>query len=194
MQPQMHCKKDESSTIIKLNGNKWPWSGFLTLLQFLRTTIYMDTKKLRVWVSVEKFIAGELIQQQNPDKIFTGEGPDQVGPGHYELRRGLVDRKKGTNWHASNVKRVVGLNKTTDAANVGPGAYEPVKQVTSVPQYKIRGSSSFISRVPKGRVVGISQDSKRRPEDDADSETDEGDVDVFSHLTPLGHYSRTWIL
>lgn len=118
-----------------------------------------------------------MVQQPNPEKVFTGEGSDKIGPGHYEVKRELNDKKKGTNWHASHAKRLeTTLNKTTaDTGALGPGSYDPVKNV-GLPQYKMRGTSCFASKVPKAGRPGVSEGGKRKnniPETDSESEEEE---------------------
>jgi hypothetical protein len=39
-------------------------------------------KKTKVSSSIN-LLVGTLVKQKNPDKVFTGEGADKIGPGHY---------------------------------------------------------------------------------------------------------------
>ena len=124
-------------------------------------------------------IDGELVQQPNPEKVYTGEGGDKIGPGHYEVKREITDKKKGTNWHVSHVKRLEApLNKTTaETSTLGPGSYDPVKPL-SIQQTKLRGSSSFVSKVPKVGRPGVSQGGNRGEEQEEVSESEEEDEEI----------------
>ena len=118
------------------------------------------------------------MQQQNPDKVFAGEGSDKIGPGQYEVKRELTDKKRGTNWHASNAKRVgTVLNKTADSSNLGPGTYNPPVNIKA--PYKAKGMSSFVSRVPKGRSTA---DGNTKENESVESESDEPDIDVNLYI------------
>ena len=68
---------------------------------------------------------GALIQQHNPEKVFTGEGKSRIGPGQYEINRDFMNKTKGTNWHSSAVGREFSTryNKLVEKSNLGPGAY-----------------------------------------------------------------------
>ena len=67
-----------------------------------------------------------MIQQLNPEKVFTGEGNDKIGPGHYDIKKSAINKNKGTNWHLSNVGREFTnqVKKETEKSRVGPGSYE----------------------------------------------------------------------
>ena len=103
--------------------------------------------------------------------MFTGEGKDRIGPGHYEIRRDLIGKHKGTNWHASNALRTAPeLVKAATETNIGPGVYE-VEKASRVPvKTTPLPSSYFASKVPKPTAL------KKQAE--ADSE-DESDMDSF---------------
>jgi len=131
---------------------------------------------------------GELIQQQNPEKIFAGTASDTVGPGHYEIKREIV-RKSGTNWHASKVKRLGFLDSKNDTAAVGPGSYDPLKPVAS-PQQKVRGTSVFVSTVPK--ALGGEKLTPPRINsqgDTADDDNDDEEDDNEEAVPGPGHYN-----
>lgn len=49
-----------------------------------------------------EYAEGKFIQQQNPEKHFSGVGPDKVGPGHYNQKRSIIEpRTKGVNFAKS---------------------------------------------------------------------------------------------
>lgn len=129
---------------------------------------------------------GDLIQQQNPEKVFAGTGADTVGPGHYEIKREIA-KKTGTNWHASKVKRLAFGDPKPDLNTLGPGSYDAFLKQASAPQTKVRGTSCFVSTVPK--TTG--QDSTRFPRGKSPSETDdEEDDEEFDEAPPgPGHYN-----
>lgn len=123
-------------------------------------------------------VDGELIQQQNPEKVFTGEGKDKVGPGHYEVKREIASKKSGTNWHSSNVKRGVFAGAPSNPIEIGPGKYETAKQIP-LPQYKQRGTSCFVSRVPKATTDVKKEEAEKRMKGEIeDEEEDEEEIDV----------------
>lgn len=43
---------------------------------------------------------GELVKQKNTDKVYTGVKQDTVGPGQYDINKGIGATKKGPTWHA----------------------------------------------------------------------------------------------
>eukprot|EP01022_Parablepharisma_sp_SALTPOND_P005157 TRINITY_DN121831_c0_g1_i1.p1 TRINITY_DN121831_c0_g1~~TRINITY_DN121831_c0_g1_i1.p1 ORF type:complete len:430 (-),score=8.21 TRINITY_DN121831_c0_g1_i1:241-1530(-) len=138
---------------------------------------------------MREIIGGELIQQQNPEKIFAGEGADKIGPGHYEVKRELVNKYKGTNWHASNVKREFArLNKTVEDTNIGPGAYEVEKHTSIASKYtKTRPTAlSYLgSRMTKGAGLPYSTDAGSENESETESDMLEVDLQREKYRTQL---------
>jgi hypothetical protein len=106
---------------------------------------------------------GELIQQQNPEKVFTGTRGDTVGPGQYEVKE-LRIRSTGTNWHASKVKRPMFTSSANQQSLVGPGSYN----LTETSVKKPKGTSCFVSNVPKSAM----KERPRTPDEDEESDND----------------------
>ncbi len=162
-------------------------------------------RRPRVKGKMQSLVAGELIQQQNPEKTYAGQGADTIGPGRYEIRREVGDRRKGVNWHASNVKRLAAnLNKTA-ADSLGPGAYEVAasgsSMMTAPQQSRPRGTSCFASRVPRAKALGASLAEAPRAdtvgaEEEDSSETDEGEMDVIFFVSDqtIGRHARAGLL
>ena len=79
-----------------------------------------------------------MIQQLNPDRIFSGEGKDSIGPGQYNINREIGNTYKGVDWHSSNVEK--GLNekiqRNEECANLGPGRYNVEKLTGCFARYK----------------------------------------------------------
>ena len=50
---------------------------------------------------------GELVKQNNTEKVHTGVKSDTVGPGNYDVVKGLGAEKKGPTWHVPKNKRKV---------------------------------------------------------------------------------------
>ena len=88
---------------------------------------------------------GELIQQQNPKKTFSGSFNDCVGPGQYEIKH---VKKKGWDWHSSKVPRFSSVQKRNE---VGPGNYE--NKAVNLLSRKPKGTSCFVSKVPKANMI-----------------------------------------
>lgn len=103
----------------------------------------------------EENLDGELVQQPNPDKVFTSTHNDTVGPGQYEVKG--MTRKTGTNWHSSKVPRLMFTEMEAKNSKVGPGTYETIKAI-GTSQHKNKGTSSFASAVPKSTL-----DIRERP-------------------------------
>jgi hypothetical protein len=130
-------------------------------------------------------IDGELIQQQNPEKVFTGEGRDKVGPGHYEAKREAAVKKSGTNWHSSKVQKGLKIESHGNAADIGPGKYE-LGKTQPIPQYKLRGMSCFVSGVPKvGSESRKEETQSPNKVEDNEEEEEEEDIDVFLMLITI---------
>lgn len=108
-------------------------------------------------------VGGELVRQGNPGKVFAGEGKDQIGPGHYEIKREL--RNKGTNWHASTAERdfAIRYNKLAENANLGPGSYE-IERTASHPRIK------HTTVYPGSKVI-----AEQRDEEESSSESESND-------------------
>eukprot|EP00201_Polytomella_parva_P012776 CAMPEP_0175061116 /NCGR_PEP_ID=MMETSP0052_2-20121109/13408_1 /TAXON_ID=51329 ORGANISM="Polytomella parva, Strain SAG 63-3" /NCGR_SAMPLE_ID=MMETSP0052_2 /ASSEMBLY_ACC=CAM_ASM_000194 /LENGTH=360 /DNA_ID=CAMNT_0016326939 /DNA_START=73 /DNA_END=1151 /DNA_ORIENTATION=+ len=78
---------------------------------------------------------GSLIMQQNPERVFTGEGQDRPGPGDYDpvavIRgagagagdRGAIGGGKAPTWSSSRTKRVI--KEFNVGISPGPAAYQP---------------------------------------------------------------------
>jgi len=109
----------------------------------------------------EETTEGELIQQQNPEKIFTGTHGDTVGPGQYEVKY-IRAKSTGINWHSSKVKRPMLTSSATQQSLIGPGSYNTTKTPTKKP----RGTSCFISNVPKLAI----KERPRTPDEDEESD------------------------
>ena len=116
-----------------------------------------------------------MIEQQNPDKVFTGEGKDTIGPGHYNINRELVKKSKGTNWHASNVQRRT-FYRTNKENSLGPGTYNVDKNSSFVSQ-RSKDFSSYLSgdRIIKSTVIGFGSEYSRYYED-SETESEEDKV------------------
>jgi hypothetical protein len=95
----------------------------------------------------EENIDGELIQQPNPGRVFTGKLNDAVGPGQYDTK-GMTNRRTGTDWHSSKVSRLKFTESEAMKYQVGPGSYDTLRAVGTA-QQKAKGTSSFTSAVPK---------------------------------------------
>lgn len=68
-----------------------------------------------------------------------------VGPGSYDVTKGLTASKKGPTWHLPSNKPKV--PPATDTATIpGPGYYN-VEKVEVFPIYKYKPSSVFVSKV-----------------------------------------------
>lgn len=106
----------------------------------------------------EENLDGELVQQPNPDKVFTGAHSDTVGPGQYEVK-GMTTRKTGTNWHSSKVSRLMFTETEAKNNKVGPGTYDTIKAI-GTSQQKMKGTSSFTSAVPKSTLYIKERPSK----------------------------------
>jgi len=147
-----------------------------------RIIMFSDMKKQKVYLRCLIFIGGELIQQQNPDKIYTGEGKDRIGPGHYEIKRELANKYKGTNWHVSNVKRLnENPNKTADNPQLGPGAYEIEKTTSLVSKYqkkKQNQSSYFGTRSYNSNARGGGR-VQENTEESSETESDFNEVNLL---------------
>jgi len=95
----------------------------------------------------EENIDGELIQQPNPERLFTGRQNDAIGPGQYEIK-GMTSRRTGTDWHSSKVSRLKFTDCEAMKYQVGPGSYDTLRGIGTSKQ-KAKGTSSFTSIVPK---------------------------------------------
>lgn len=120
-------------------------------------------------------VDGELVQQQNPEKIFAGEGDDAIGPGHYEIGRSPFGRHKGTNWHASNARRGNAQRRTNNY--VGPGTYDTD---TSTIGYK-GGRSAYSWR--KGIRKNLVSNGANLMESVQESELDSNVHEVLVYIT-----------
>lgn len=112
----------------------------------------------------EETTEGQLIQQQNPEHVFSGTHGDTVGPGYYEIKDTRI-HKTGTNWHASKVKRPIFTSGVTQQSFIGPGSYD----ITKASSKKMRGTSCFVSNVPKSTM----KERPRTPDKDEDEESDD---------------------
>lgn len=111
----------------------------------------------------EEDLEGELVQQPNPDTVFSGVKQDTVGPGQYEVR-GMPSRRTGTNWHSSRASRFVFTESEAKNSKVGPGTYDVVRGVGQS-KSKAKGTSSFTSAVPKSVFV-VQEKPSRLQEDE----------------------------
>eukprot|EP00826_Nyctotherus_ovalis_P039703 TRINITY_DN3835_c0_g1_i4.p1 TRINITY_DN3835_c0_g1~~TRINITY_DN3835_c0_g1_i4.p1 ORF type:complete len:221 (-),score=9.21 TRINITY_DN3835_c0_g1_i4:707-1369(-) len=109
-------------------------------------------------------VDGVLVRQENPGRVFAGEGKDKIGPGHYEIKREL--KTKGTNWHASTAERdfVIRYNKLAENANLGPGSYE-IERAASRPKIK------YTTVYPGSKII-----AEQRDEEESSSESESNDV------------------
>jgi hypothetical protein len=64
-------------------------------------------------------VDGRLRKQQNPDKIYTGEKEDKIGPGHYETSNEEKKTKGVVRWRSAHVDN----RKKKEESLVGPGYY-----------------------------------------------------------------------
>lgn len=109
------------------------------------TKVFLVMKKTKVSSSIN-LLVGTLVKQKNPDKVFTGEGADKIGPGHYQMKDSF-NILKGTNWHQSRTHRRSFTSGNT-APSLGPGCYNSDK-TDIFPIYKYKPSSVFLSRVER---------------------------------------------
>ena len=85
---------------------------------------------------------GELVMQQNPEKVYAGTGKDSVGPGQYNAKKpDEVWKARGTAWHKSRAKRIVA---TAPGIPLGPGSYNEF-QLNLAPMYKFKPNAVFAS-------------------------------------------------
>lgn len=91
---------------------------------------------------------GELVKQKNTEKAYTGVKGDTVGPGNYDVVKGLGAEKKGPTWHTSKTKKKVPENQVALVEQPGPGHYNADK-VDVFPIYKYKPSSVFVSKVER---------------------------------------------
>ena len=68
---------------------------------------------------------GELIRQQNTEKVFAGDKEDRVGPGNYEVETRLAT-KGPTKWMmpADKPEKVVAIQREKRGNDPGPGHYQ----------------------------------------------------------------------
>lgn len=92
---------------------------------------------------------GDLLRQRNPDVVFSGEGEDKIGPGHYSVNPSMGGPNKrnikGAQWHLSKSKRSMVESQALPEA-VGPGSYD-IKIQKDSPHKANKQSSIFASRV-----------------------------------------------
>lgn len=102
---------------------------------------------------------GELVRQRNTDNKHTGEKTDTVGPGEYDIPRGLGKSRGVPQWHPprqpkkSALSSLAGNRSATavigpSADTPGPGYYIPEKAEV-FPLYKYKQSSAFASKVDR---------------------------------------------
>lgn len=133
----------------------------------------------------EETMDGELIQQQNPEKVYSGSRGDSVGPGQYEMKN-LVNRNTGTNWHSSKVNRPIFTARGAKNNMIGPGSYEIIKCMGTASQ-KVRGTSCFVSAVPKS--TACIKENITRPTDD-EEEFDENPPGPGSYNPKFGAFEQ----
>src|SRR3978361_1863335 len=71
---------------------------------------------------------GDLVKQKNTEKCFTGVKADTVGPGNYDVVKGLGADKKGPTWHAPSNKK-----KTTVGTAPGTMSTETTVAIPDIP-------------------------------------------------------------
>ena len=100
----------------------------------------------------EENARGELIRQQNSEKVHAGDKEDKVGPGNYEIETRMAT-KGPTKWvmPADKPEKVVAIQREKKGAAPGPGHYASPGQ-PAMPLYQHNRSSVFAS--------GVQRDSK----------------------------------
>lgn len=136
---------------------------------------YAKTEGIR-----QEQIDGEVVRQPGPCKVFTGEGNDRVGPGHYDVKKNSLNRNKGTNWHASNVTRKlpIFLKASREERNIGPGTYDA------------KGNSTFTRRsrsfTRENRVVqGFDRTQSDSEDSECETQSDQKNVHSQTRRTKL---------
>lgn len=90
-----------------------------------------------------------MIKQGNAEKVHKGVKSDTVGPGQYEVNKGVTPGKKGPTWHLPKSKPKVPTS--SDRTSIpGPGHYNAEK-VDVFPIYKYKPSSVFVSKVDRDK-------------------------------------------
>lgn len=88
----------------------------------------------------------EAFRNFNPD-VLAGDIRNSVGPGEYNPKKIQIDKHvQGPVLRFSNKNSRFKDEKTTTNKNIGPGAYNILD---SVPNYKFKPSSTFLSTAPK---------------------------------------------
>ena len=132
-----------------------------------------------------------MINQKNPDNIFTGEGKDRIGPGQYNINREFFDNKKGTNWSSSRVPRRLNV-RSNEGNELGPAAYYIEKHTGLMS--KFRRPKRVECSILGGRQAQYSSNIRTEYYDsDYDSEI-ESEEDLVKLLRKLGYHSRTWAI
>ena len=120
----------------------------------------------------EEDVNGNLIRQQNPEKVYTGTFDDTVGPGQYEIKD-CTQKQTGTNWHASRVNRSILYSKRNN--EIGPGSYN----------VNINSKSFDVKRSTNNFMSGIQRVSTRKS---SDSEQNSEEEELDEQLPGPGHY------
>ena len=97
----------------------------------------------------EESQTGALVQQTNPEQVFTGSHEDSVGPGQYEVDNSIKP-KPGGNWHVSKTQRIDFNSINSSKDSLGPGSYD-IKNIQS--GNNTHGTSCFLSHVPKSSII-----------------------------------------
>lgn len=89
---------------------------------------------------------GEAFRNFNPD-VLAGDAKNSVGPGEYNPKKiSLEKHVKGPVIRFANKDDRFNASKNTTTKNIGPGSYNILD---SVPAYKFKPSSTFLSTGPK---------------------------------------------